>query len=96
MSDWDALVLHPDDDVAVALRDLPAGTRARVRCGDALAIITLAAPIALGHKCALRDLPAGATLRKYGEAIGATSADIAAGAHVHVHNLRSLRGRGAR
>jgi altronate dehydratase small subunit len=96
MSDWDALALHPDDDVAVALRDLPAGTRARVRCGDKLSIVTLAAPLALGHKCALRDLPAGGTVRKYGEAIGAASAAIAAGAHVHVHNLLSLRGKAAR
>jgi hypothetical protein len=35
-------------------------------------------------------------VRKYGQTIGAASADIAAGSHVHVHNLVSLRARPAR
>jgi hypothetical protein len=35
-------------------------------------------------------------VRKYGEAIGAAREPIAAGAHVHVHNLVSLRARSSR
>jgi hypothetical protein len=31
---------------------------------------------------------------KYGQRIGVAGADIAAGAHVHVHNVVSERGRG--
>jgi hypothetical protein len=38
-------------------------------------------------------MPAGHHIRKYGAAIGEATAAIAAGAHVHVHNLRSLRAR---
>jgi hypothetical protein len=92
---WDALVLHPDDDVAVALRDLGAGTPARIRRGDAVLDLRPAEPIALGHKLALRAIAPGETLRKYGAAIGAATRPIAAGAHVHVHNLVSLRARAA-
>jgi altronate hydrolase len=63
----DTLLLHPDDDVAVALRDLPGVPR--------------------GHKRAVRDLPAGTPIRKYGQVIGLATAPIAAGEHVHTHNL---------
>ena len=51
-------------------------------------------PIAFGHKLALVPLAAGAPVYKYGEVIGIASADIPAGAHVHVHNVESQRGRG--
>ena len=40
-----------------------------------------------GHKVALRDLPAGTLVHKYGQVIGQTTVDVRAGAHVHVHNL---------
>ncbi|WP_408646628.1 UxaA family hydrolase [Thermus sediminis] len=45
----------------------------------------------LGHKLALRDIGEGETVREYGEAIGRATRPIPAGAHVHTHNLRSLR-----
>jgi altronate hydrolase len=41
-----------------------------------------------GHKVALRDIAEGAPVRKYGQVIGAATAPIAAGDHIHVHNLR--------
>jgi len=41
--------------------------------------------------CAIR---AGEAVVKYGSPIGTASADIAAGAHVHTHNVASARGRG--
>src|SRR5690242_7705224 len=41
----------------------------------------------MGHKIATRPISAGATVRKYGQVIGAATADIAPGQHVHVHNL---------
>lgn len=89
---WDAIALDPADDVAVALRDVAAGVTLRVRQGDGVREIVLRAPIALGHKLALRALAPGDAVRKYGQPIGATTAAIATGEHVHVHNLRSLRG----
>lgn len=90
---YDLLVIHLDDDVAVALRDLPAG-KARLRDGaGALRVLDVAQSVPLGHKLALHDLPSGTSVRKYGAVIGEATASIVAGAHVHVHNLRSLRAR---
>lgn len=92
---WDALAIHGDDDVAVALRDLRPSTVARVRRGDNTALVAVREEIPLGHKFALRAIESGEVVRKYGEAIGEATLAIASGAHVHVHNLRSRRARAA-
>jgi hypothetical protein len=89
---YDLLALHEDDDVAVALRDPPAGP-ARLKAGGAIVTLTLAGAIPLGHKVARHAMPPGHRIRKYGAVIGEATAGIAAGEHTHVHNLRSLRGR---
>jgi len=73
------LKLGADDDVAIALQGLPIGTHA----GGTIAV----SDIPRGHKIALRDLPGGALVHKYGHVIGMTSAPIRAGEHVHSHNL---------
>lgn len=80
-----AIRIHPDDDVAVAIRPLPAGERVSVPGAD----VTLVADVPAGHKFALRDLPAGAPVRKYGYPIGIATGVIPAGAWVHTHNLRT-------
>lgn len=90
---FDAIALADADDVATALRDLAEGSIARVRQGDGEIAVRLADPIPLCHKLALRPLSAGDTVPKYGEVIGAMTAAIPAGGHVHVHNLTSLRAR---
>ncbi|PKP75834.1 MAG: galactonate dehydratase [Alphaproteobacteria bacterium HGW-Alphaproteobacteria-6] len=76
-----AIRLSPDDDVVVALADLPAGTRL------AEVAVPLPAAVPRGHKIALRPIAAGAPVRRYGQIIGAATGPIAAGDHVHVHNL---------
>ncbi len=50
--------------------------------------------IPYGHKVAVREISKGDLIIKYGEEIGAATADISKGEYVHVHNLDSLRGRG--
>ena len=59
-----ALLLHPLDDVAVARR--------RIAKGDptGLAGLTANALIPRGHKVAVRGIPAGTALRKFGQVIG--------------------------
>ena len=86
----EALRMHPDDDVALAVIDLAPGCVVQV---DSRAI-TLRQPIPSGHKLALRPIARGEQVRKYGQSIGRATADIATGEHVHAHNLESLRGRG--
>jgi SAF domain len=84
------VVISAADNVATALEPLAAGER--VQAGDIT--VTLAEPIPRGHKVAIRAIGAGDRVIKYGSPIGLASADIAAGAHVHVHNVASTRGRG--
>ncbi len=91
------LVLREGDDVAVALGDLAPGdivAIGQVAPGQPARVVVRAA-VPAGHKVAARDLPAGAQVRKYGEVIGVTTVPIAAGDHVHVHNLVSGRPDGA-
>ena len=76
------IILHPDDDVAITKVPLLAG--ARIIHQDEEWQLTQMVPA--GHKLALRVLPAGSELRRYGQIIGETSADIAPGEHVHSHN----------
>ena len=90
---WSAIVVHPDDDVAVALRDLAAGATIGVRRAGATLPVSVLEAIPLGHKLALHALAVGAPIRKYGECIGEATRAIATGEHVHVHNLVSRRGR---
>jgi altronate dehydratase small subunit len=88
-----AIVLHTDDDVAVLLAPVDAGATVITRGAQANVTLRSALGLMAGHKLALRDLAVGADVRKYGEVIGRLTAAVAAGDHVHVHNLVSLRGR---
>jgi altronate dehydratase small subunit len=91
---WDGIVLDEADGVATALRPLEAGETVKVRYPGRIAELTVTEAIPLCHKVAVADLDPGEPMRKYGEVIGEASAPIRRGAWVHVHNLRSLRGRG--
>jgi altronate dehydratase len=73
--------LNPSDNVVVAAARIPAG--ALVPAEDVRSLEA----IPFGHKLAVRGIAAGDSVLKYGQAIGVATEDIAAGAHVHVHNL---------
>lgn len=85
-----AIVISAADNVATALEPIAAGQT--IRAGAST--VTAAEPIPRGHKIALRDIREGDVVLKYGNAIGTASSNIAAGAHVHTHNVASARGRG--
>lgn len=85
-----ALVISARDNVATALEPLEPGRRLEMSGRT----VTVAEPIASGHKVAIQAIPAGEPVIKYGSPIGLASADIPAGAHVHTHNVSSSRGRG--
>ena len=85
-----SLIKHPtlrlnvNDDVVIAARPLAAGTLIadeKVVCIDA---------IPAGHKLAVRAIASGAAIRRYNQIIGFASQDIAAGAHIHTHNLEFM------
>lgn len=77
------LLLRTGDDVAVATRALEPGDEIAPD-GEAVVVTT---SVPRSHKVALRDLPAGAPVHKYGQVIGVTTEPVPAGAHVHSHNL---------
>jgi len=77
--------LSPADNVVVALRTLKAGEAIAI---DGI-VVTLPRGIAVGHKLAARAIAPGEIVVKYGCPIGTAVRAIAAGEHVHTHNLRS-------
>lgn len=85
------LVLHRDDNVAVALAPLAAGETLAVTGSPLCTSIVARMDIPSGHKIALRALARGQTVVKYGQPIGTVTQDIGAGEHVHIHNVVSAR-----
>ena len=77
------LVLDPVDSVGVALRALRPGERIE---HDGRVLVP-EARVPSGHKIALRGIAAGERVIKYAQLIGVALEPIAAGAHVHTHNL---------
>jgi altronate dehydratase small subunit len=91
----DALQLSEHDNVATLLHAVEAGHRCVIDSPGGLRQVTTIDPIPMHHKIALQPIGRGQSLRKYGEVIGQAQTDIAEGAHVHIHNLVSLRARSA-
>ena len=77
----DSILLHPGDNVEIALGNLAKG--ARLSQSEVL----LSAPVTRGHKIATRPIAAGDPVLRYGQIIGAATTDIAPGDHVHTHNI---------
>ena len=73
--------IHPQDNVAVALRAIPAGT--------VFEGVTAAVDIPQGHKMALKSMAEGEQVIKYGFSIGHTVAPVAPGDWVHTHNMKT-------
>ena len=89
------LLVHEKKDTVgvVVVEGLKAGT-------DMLAVvthdnsdfrITAKQDIPIGHKVALKNIKKGDTIWKYGQDIGKAIADIKAGEHAHVHNIKTKR-----
>lgn len=79
------------DNVAVALENLEPGDIIRIGKDSSTLEIKVKEKIPFGHKVALERIKKGQEVIKYGEVIGVATEDIEPGAHVHVHNLRSLK-----
>ena len=80
------VVLAEGDNVAVATTDIAAGDMARSIAGVGVRAVE---PVPQGHKIALRPIGAEEIVRRFAFPIGVATRSVAAGAHVHVHNIRS-------
>ncbi|MGQ4879952.1 UxaA family hydrolase [Billgrantia sp. LNSP4103-1] len=81
-SQLDSLRVHAADNVRVALRDLPAGTRVV----DEGVEMRLAEPIRHKHKFSLRELAVGDAVIMYGVTVGRATCPIRPGAAITVDN----------
>lgn len=75
------LILHPQDNIAVALADISAGEV------DVATGVKALHSVKQGHKIALAAISAGQNVLRYGQTIGQATKDIGVGEHVHVQNL---------
>jgi len=83
-----ALIIHPRDNVAVALKDLSVGETV---AAEGIEPFTALEEIPFGHKVALRDISEGEEIIKYGETVAVSNRPIRKGEWVHTHNLESQR-----
>src|SRR5437870_326878 len=75
--------LHQSDNIAIARVPLPAGHEVRV----AERSVTVEDPIPAGHKVAVKAIPAGEPVVRYGQVMGRARIRIEPGRHVHTHNV---------
>lgn len=90
-----AIIINEADNVATATKELKAGDIVTAKIGGRDYIVTVRNDIKFLHKFALSNIKKGQHVIKYGQVIGEATRDIQSGEHVHVYNLRSLRGRTA-
>lgn len=83
-----ALLLHPQDNVAIAKREIVEGTRLKSPTGEQ---ITVREKVPAGHKLALATIAVGEMVCRYGNPIGTATRPITAGDWVHTHNLAAER-----
>lgn len=79
------ILLHTDDNVLVLGAAIAAGQPIEI---DGK-IMAAPGTVSVGHKIARRDLAVGDQVLKYGAPIGSITDPVQAGAHVHLHNMKS-------
>ena len=87
-----ALTLNQIDNVATAITTLEPGENISVAKGKERLKVTISDHIPFAHKFAISNIADGGIVIKYGHHIGAATTEIKAGQHVHVHNVKTLRG----
>jgi altronate dehydratase len=88
MAKDNVLIIHPRDNVAVALRALDVGELAVAKGMEGFPALE---KIPASHKIALRDISQGEEIIKYGETVAVSGRHIKKGEWVHTHNLESKR-----
>ncbi len=87
------IILHLEDHVATALEPIEPCVL-QISSGKFQGKLPIVEPIETLHKFSLTTIAAGQEVFKYGVPIGVAYEDIAAGTHVHLHNLRSNQWKG--
>ena len=85
----DLILLHPNDNVAVALRPMIKGESAFFMLDGKEHAIELLDDIPKGHKLAVTMIHEEGHIHKFGYSIGVAIRPISAGTWVHSHNLKT-------
>jgi altronate dehydratase small subunit len=84
------ILSHPKDNVGTAKSPIQTGTLLLFLKGKK---IKVKEEVPFGHKIALRKIPKGGPVIKYGERIGRAIRTIKIGELVHIHNVVGERGK---
>ncbi|MBO7387306.1 MAG: UxaA family hydrolase, partial [Lachnospiraceae bacterium] len=84
----DFIRINEADNVVVALTELKKGKLLKVD-GEEIEVLS---DVDRGHKIAIKEIPEGGNVIKYGYPIGKATCEIVKGSHVHVHNLKTALG----
>lgn len=87
-NEYNALRLNPNDNLAVALRNIDIGEK--VTISGVFAEVIAIKEIPYGHKVALSTIQSEEDITKYGECMGIATERIPQGDHIHVRNVRGL------
>lgn len=88
-----AILIDPKDNVITALETITPGVVLDIATPAGPVRLTARQTVEMGHKLALSAIAKGTRVIKYGAAIGDATTNIAAGDHVHSHNLSGYRGK---
>lgn len=84
------IIADTKDNVATARVDVDTGV---ILVSDEGSEMTIKEKIPFGHKVALKDVPKGEPIIKYGQRIGVATSNIFIGELVHTKNLAGERGK---
>ena len=91
MSQFNSVIIDSNDNVITTLDRIEAGQQLNA-IGLDKQIITKQ-DIPKGHKVSISQISKGEMVLKYGKNIGTAILDIVIGEHVHIHNIKSNRGK---
>jgi altronate dehydratase small subunit len=94
MSVKDALIMKRVDNVATVIQDVESGDVVTAKLEEERFTVKAREKIPFGFKVAVKSIPKGEPILKYGEVIGKARTKIEEGSLVHIHNLEGTRGRG--
>lgn len=85
------LIMHPNDNIGNAIDDIAPGDAYGGTLEGVKKTFTAVEAVPFAFKVAIKDIPKGSRIVKYGEDIGEASKDIKVGECVHVHNVVGCR-----
>ncbi len=91
MNEYNSVLIDKNDNVVTTLKDVELGKQL-----NAIGLesnIVVSEKISKGFKVAIKNINKGETIMKYGKNVGIALFNIKVGDLVHIHNIRSNRGK---